>query len=218
MRPHPKGLAVMFRSPKTSRLLLAITIAFSSATGTIAVATPAYAVPTADIIATAKDEVGTREGSARADSYGAAVGLYDSTHNFAWCAAFVSWLMESTGATSYRSASVGDWIAVADANTYGLSVTDTPQAGDLVAFDWDGNGDYAYPNRHIGLVKSVGMDGSFTTIEGNTGLPSGVDGVARKTRSTVDGYSTLFIRIDVGSSSARTPTAINSDPSRDGTG
>jgi hypothetical protein len=209
----------MFRSSKTLRLLLALTIAFSAATGTIAVATTAHAVPAADIVATARDEIGTREGSARADSYGASVGLYDSTYNYAWCAVFVSWLMERTGATSYRSASVGDWIAVADANSYGLSVTDAPRAGDLVAFDWDGNGDFAYPNRHIGLVRSVGTAGEILTIEGNTSLPSGVDGVARKTRSTVHGYSTLFIRIDVGSSNARTTlTAINSDPSRDSTG
>jgi surface antigen len=208
----------MVDSLKTSRLLLALAIAFSSATGTFAVATPAHAGQAADIITTAKEEVGTQEGSARADSYGAAVNLYDSTNNYGWCAAFVSWLMERTGATSYRSASVGDWIAVADANGYGLSVTDSPRAGDLVAFDWDGNGDYAYPNRHIGLVRSVGADGTLITIEGNTSLPSGVDGVARKTRSTVDGYSTLFIRIDVGSSNGRTLTAINSDPSRDSLG
>ncbi len=200
--------------PKPSRSLIALTIAFCSATGTVAVATPAHAVAPPDVVATAKGEVGTPEGSARANSYGAAVGLYDSTHDYAWCAAFVSWLMENTGATSYRSASVGDWIAMADANSYGLSLTDTPQAGDLVAFDWDGNGDYAYPKRHIGVVKSVGTDGRFTTIEGNTGLPSGTDGVARRTRSTADGYSTLFIRIDVGSSNGRTLTAVNSDPAR----
>ena len=208
----------MFRSPRTSRLLLTLTIAFSSATAATAVAAPAYAVPAADIVATAGDEVGTEEGSARADSYGAAVNLYDSTHHYAWCAAFVSWLMERTGATSYRSASVGDWIAVADANSYGLSVTDTPRAGDLVAFDWDGNGDFAYPYRHMGLVESVGPDGAFITIEGNTSLPSGGDGVARRTRSTANGYSTLFIRIDDSSSGARALTVINSDPSRDGTG
>jgi surface antigen len=162
--------------------------------------------------------VGTREGSARADSYGAAVDLHDSTSNYAWCAAFVSWLMKRTGATSYRSASVGDWVAAATANSYGLSVTDTPRAGDLVAFDWDGNGDYAYPHRHIGMVKSVRTDGTFTTIEGNTRLPSGVDGVGKVTRSTADGYSMLFIRIAVGSSKARTAMAVNPGPSRDGTG
>jgi surface antigen len=208
----------MFRSPKTSRLLLALTMAFFSVTETIALATPAYAVAPADIVATAKDEVGTPEGSERADSYGAAVGLYDSTYNYAWCAVFVSWVMERTGATGYRSASVGDWIAMADADRYGLSITSTPRAGELVAFDWDGNGDFAYPNRHIGVVKYVRSDGTFTTIEGNTTLPTGGQGVAKRTRSTADGYSTLFIRIDVGSDSTHSPTAINSDPSRDGAG
>jgi hypothetical protein len=206
----------MFRSPKTARLLLALAIVVSSATGTVAVAPPAQADPTPDVVTTAKDEVGTEEGSARADSYGAAVGLYLSTHDYAWCAVFVSWLMEDTGATGFRSASVGHWIAMADAGSYGLSLTDDPQAGDLVAFDWDGNGDFAYPRRHIGVVKSMGSDDpKFTTIEGNTSLPSGGDGVAKRTRSTASGYSTLFIRIDAGSGDARTAlTVVNADPAR----
>ena len=47
----------MSRSPRMSRLL-AFAIAVSSSTGVLAVATPAYAVSTPDVIATAKDEVG----------------------------------------------------------------------------------------------------------------------------------------------------------------
>jgi CHAP domain len=201
-----------------SRLLLAAALALSSSSSVLAVATPAYAVTASQVVATAKDEVGTPEGSARADSYGAAVNLYESTYDYAWCAAFVSWVMERTGATGYRSASVGDWIAMAAAGDYGLSVTDTPHPGDLVAFDWDGNGDFTYPNRHIGVVKSVPKGGSFTTIEGNTTLPSGGQGVAKRVRSTDDGYSTLFIQTHVGSSAADRPTVVNSDPARDGTG
>jgi surface antigen len=206
----------MIKSPKSFRLLLAFAVTFSSATGTIAAATPAYAVAAPEIVVTAKSEIGTHEGSARANSYGATVGLYISTHDYAWCAAFVSWLMAETGATTYRSASVGDWIAVARAADYGLSVTDTPRPGDLVAFDWDGNGDFAYGNRHIGLVASVGKDGRVRTIEGNTSLPKGGgDGVARKARSTDDGYTTLFIRIDsLSPDAARTLATINSDPTR----
>ena len=204
----------MSRPPRMSRLLLAFAIAVSSSTGVLAVATPAYAVSSSEVIATARDEVGTPEGSARADSYGAAVHLYDSTHNYAWCAVFVSWVMERTGASGFRSASVGDWIAMAGANSFGLSIAETPQAGDLVAFDWDGNGDFAYPNRHIGFVASIRSDGRFTTIEGNTSLPSGGDGVAKRARSTADDYSTLFIRIDVHSPSAARLSAINSDPAR----
>ena len=204
----------MSRSPRMSRLLLAFAITVSSSTGVLAVATPAYGVSASDVIATAKDEVGTPEGSARADSYGAAVHLYDSTHNYAWCAVFVSWVMERTGTSGFRSASVGDWIAMAGANSFGLSIADTPRAGDLVAFDWDGNGDFAYPNRHMGFVASIRSDGGITTVEGNTSLPSGGEGVAKRARSTADGYSTLFIRIDVDSHSAAGPRDINSDPAR----
>ena len=203
----------MPRSTMMSRLLLAAALALSSSGGVVAAATPASAATASAVVATAKHEVGTPEGSAEADSYGAAVNLHQSTRTYAWCAAFVSWVMERTGATGYRSASVGDWVATAAADDYGLSVTDTPRPGDLVAFDWDGNGDFAYPNRHIGVVKSSLRNGSFTTIEGNTELPSGGDGVAKRLRSTDDGYSTLFIRIDVGSSAAR-PTVVNSDPTR----
>jgi len=197
-----------------SRLLLALAMAVTSGTGAVAVATPAYAVSPPDVVATARAEVGTPEGSARADSYGAAVHLYDSTQNYAWCAVFVSWVIERTGASRFRSASVGDWVAMAGAQSFGLSITESPQAGDLVAFDWDGNGDFAYPNRHVGVVASVRSNGRFTTIEGNTSLPSGGEGVAKKARSTVNGYSTLFIRIDVGSSSAAGLQVINSDPAR----
>ncbi len=206
----------MPRSTMMSRLLLAAALALSSGGG-VAAATPAYAATASAVVATAKHEVGTPEGSAEADSYGAAVNLHESTRTYAWCAAFVSWVMERTGATGYRSASVGDWVAMAAAGDYGLSVTNTPHPGDLVAFDWDGNGDFAYPNRHIGIVKSAPKNGSFTTIEGNTELPSGGDGVAKRARNTDDGYSTLFIRIDTGSSTAR-PTVVNSDPARNGTG
>jgi hypothetical protein len=198
---------------RTARLLLVPAIAAPLSTGVLGVATPAYARPPSDVLATAEDEVGTPEGSARADSYGAAVGLSQSTRTYAWCAVFVSWVVEGSDASGFRSASVGDWVAAADADDYGLSVTEDPRPGDLVAFDWDGDGDYASPDRHIGVVASVpDDDGTFTTVEGNTILPSGGQGVAERERSTDAGYSTLFIRIDVRSGAAAGPTTVNSDP------
>lgn len=144
-------------------------------------------------LAVAGAEVGVREGSARANGYGAAVGYSQSTTGYAWCAAFVSWVMRQSGATTYRSASVGDWVAAARSGRSGLSVTTAPRPGDLVAFDWDGNGDYALGNRHIGIVSST-SGRSFTTIEGNTSGPSG-DGVYRRSRASGGSYSTLFIRV-----------------------
>jgi hypothetical protein len=165
----------------------------------------------AAIVSTAAHEVGVLEGSTRANSYGAAVGRSDSTHNYAWCATFVSWVMSRTGATAFRSAAVGDWVTLAREHHNGLTVVSVPVAGDLVAFDWDGNGDYAYPHRHIGIVeKPPTSAGTFTTIEGNTSKPgdASTEGVFRKTRSTRSKYTVTFIRVG----SASTVPPVQSDP------
>jgi hypothetical protein len=177
-------------------------------------AAPAAAGP--EVIATtAAAEVGVLEGSARANSYGSAVGRGDSTRNYAWCATFVSWVMKQTGATAFRSASVGDWVDAARGSRNGLSVVSTPVPGDLVAFDWDGNGDFAYPNRHIGIVeKAPGSTGGFVAIEGNTTKPGdgSVQGVFRKSRTTRAKATTLFIH--VGAASSVPP--VQSDPTAPG--
>ncbi|WP_051900092.1 peptidoglycan-binding protein [Streptomyces aureus] len=141
-------------------------------------------------------EVGTVEGSARANSYGSAVGLSLSTSNYAWCATFVSWVAKQTGASSYRSTYVSGWVKQARAGNYHLSVTSSPQPGDIVAFDWNGGNDYTGGHEHIGIVRTVSGGSGFTTVEGNTGNPNGgSDGVYVKTRSTGSGYDVLFIRV-----------------------
>ena len=147
------------------------------------------------ILDVAAAEVGTVEGSARANGYGASVGLSLSTGNYAWCAAFVSWVAERTGATSYRSSYVSGWVRQAQAGNYHLSVTASPQPGDIVAFDWNGGNDFTGGHEHIGVVRTVGGS-SFTTVEGNTGNPNGgKDGVYVKSRGTNSGYDVLFIRV-----------------------
>ncbi|MFG2792553.1 alpha/beta fold hydrolase [Streptomyces sp. NPDC048419] len=82
------------------------------------------------ILDVAEAEVGTVEGSARANSYGSAVGLSLSTSDYAWCATFVSWVARETGATSYRNSYVSGWVKQARAGNYHLSVTTSPQPGD----------------------------------------------------------------------------------------
>ncbi|MER5472013.1 peptidoglycan-binding protein [Streptomyces sp. NPDC002935] len=147
------------------------------------------------ILAVAAAEVGTVEGSARANSYGSSVGLSLSTDDYAWCATFVSWVAKQTGASSYRSTYVVGWVKQARAGNYHLSVTTSPQPGDIVAFDWNGGNDYTGGHEHIGIVRTVGGS-TFTTVEGNTGNPNGgSDGVYVKTRGTNSGYNVLFIRV-----------------------
>ncbi|MGC4982536.1 peptidoglycan-binding protein [Streptomyces sp. DT193] len=148
------------------------------------------------ILAVAAAEVGTGEGSARANSYGSAVGLSLSTSNYAWCATFVSWVAKQTGASSYRNSYVAGWVKQARAGNYHLSVTTNPQPGDIVAFDWNGGNNYTGGQEHIGIVRTVSGGAGFTTVEGNTGNPNGgSDGVYVKTRSTNSGYDVMFIRV-----------------------
>ncbi|MFD7933746.1 peptidoglycan-binding protein [Streptomyces sp. NPDC059755] len=149
----------------------------------------------AKILDVAEAEAGTVEGSARANSYGSAVGLSLSTSNYAWCATFVSWVAQQTGATSYRNSYVSGWVKQARAGNYHLSVTTAPQPGDIVAFDWDGGSDFTGGNEHIGIVRTV-SGSSFTTVEGNTSNPvGGSDGVYVKSRGTNNGYDVVFIRV-----------------------
>ncbi|MEV5956872.1 peptidoglycan-binding protein [Streptomyces sp. NPDC051987] len=148
------------------------------------------------ILDVAQAEVGTVEGSARANSYGSAVGLSMSTSNYAWCATFVSWVAKQTGASSYRNTYVSGWVKQARAGNYHLSVTNDPQPGDIVAFDWNGGNDYTGGHEHIGIVRTVSGGAGFTTVEGNTSNPNGgSDGVYVKNRSTNSGYDVLFIRV-----------------------
>ncbi|WP_338017408.1 peptidoglycan-binding protein [Streptomyces adustus] len=137
----------------------------------------------------AEAEVGTVAGSARANSYGQAVGVSLSTSNYAWCATFVSWVAQQTGATSYRHTYVDHWVKQARAGNYHLSVTTDPQPGDIVAYDWDGGSDFTGGNEHIGIVRSVSGGASFTAVEGNTSNPTtgSGSGVYIKNRSTNSG-------------------------------
>ena len=148
-----------------------------------------------NILGVAEGEVGVVEGSARANSYGQAVGLSLSTSSYAWCATFVSWVAWQTGATPYRNTYVSGWVNQARAGNYHLSVTTSPAPGDIVAFDWNGGSNFNDGNEHIGIVRTV-SGSTFTTVEGNTGNPNGSnDGVYVKNRGTGLGYDVVFIRV-----------------------
>ncbi|MFI5956894.1 peptidoglycan-binding protein [Cryptosporangium sp. NPDC051539] len=148
-------------------------------------------------VAQAEADAGVREGSARANSYGQSVGLSISTSGYAWCAVFVSWVAQQTGATDFRHSYVYNWVKAARAGQHGLSVTTSPAPGDIVAFDWDGNNNYTGGQEHIGIVRSV-SGSSFTTVEGNThveGNDNSGDGVYVRNRRTDSNYNVLFIRV-----------------------
>jgi hypothetical protein len=125
----------------------------------------------------------------------AEVGLPEG---YAWCDAFQSY--EEDGVAGHRlpieSASVGQTYATAQRLGW---VVAKPARGDLVCYDFDGNGQF---NDHIGLVVRVlGLGPVITmqTVEGNTssgvaGSQADGDGVFLRTR-VVAAKSVAFVRI-----------------------
>ncbi|MBQ3163593.1 MAG: lysozyme family protein [Lachnospiraceae bacterium] len=85
-----------------------------------------------------------------------------------WCACFVSWCADQCGyidagiIPKFSLCSSGaSWFARNGQFQDGSYV---PSAGDIIFFDWRGNGDV----DHVGIVESV-VDGRVYTIEGNSG-------------------------------------------------
>lgn len=100
-----------------------------------------------------------------------------------WCACFVSWLLNQVGATStyFPAAAAFDNRDIPAAQQIPERQL---QAGDIVSFDWDGDG----TGDHVGLV--TGNNGSYiTTIEGNTD-----DGYVREKQRYFDSFILFGIR------------------------
>lgn len=121
-----------------------------------------------------------------------------------WCAMFVTWCYERAGdqlgvdAAAFvqggRYAYVPYLVADARAGKYGLSTTDDPIAGDLVAYDWHpSNGEY----DHVGIFEDWAGSGKFDAIEGNTSTADDSNGgqVMRRLRDR-SAQATVFIRVD----------------------
>ena len=160
-----------------------------------------------EFVTVAEQQEGTTEGSS-ANTYLKAVyssnSIRDkaiSTSSTLWCAIFVSWVANETGATPHRNDNVENWFHTAEGNLKSLSLVegDVPQRGDLVVIDWvDDDPEF----HHIGIVTWYSSDASFGTVEGNTSNPydkgDEVDGVYKKTRGVGDGdvAGVRFIRID----------------------
>ena len=117
-----------------------------------------------------------------------------------YCAMFVSWVFDQVGQTAPGlPGAYCPWIVTAGRNAVQTVATKNATAGDIVLFDWEGDG----VSDHVGIVES--NNGSYLTcIEGNTTGTNGKDGgVNRRTRA----YSTVIciIRPKYG-------TAVNTPP------
>jgi len=117
-----------------------------------------------------------------------------------WCAMFCTWCYDASGGpgsnTFDRNQARYSYVPyiVSDARNgrYGLSVTSTPKAGDLVCYDWARDGEY----DHVGFFEAWTGGHTFTALEGNTSTSNDSNGgeVMRRQRD-VNGQATVFIRV-----------------------
>lgn len=111
----------------------------------------------------------------------------------AWCGMFVSYCYAKAG---YPLPNIGFTKGFAGCQTAvayfkkNNKITKEPVEGDIVFFDWNGDGRY----DHTGLfIKWVGL-GTFETIEGNTAVGNDSNGgkVMRRTRNSTNA---LFVHV-----------------------
>jgi len=136
----------------------------------------------ARVLDVARTQIGTVEGSGGTNPYGKAYGA----DRVAWCAQFCWWVFGQAGAGALIPKTAYTPTLAAYYQKQGRADR-TPRVGDLVLFDWPGDG--VDRISHVGLVEAVNADGTLTTIEGNTtsgaaGNQRMGGGVWRRKRST----------------------------------
>lgn len=126
----------------------------------------------ARMVALAQQEIGVSETggtneSPRIREYRTATAGAENTPG-PWCAYFVSWLAKSAGAPIGAGGNGTGYVPTLEAwgrqeNRFVEFGSGTPSAGDIVIFDWGGDG----VADHTGIVERVDPDGRIHTIEGN---------------------------------------------------
>lgn len=137
-------------------------------------------------------EAGTKYGRWYAEQTGSS---YYGTSGVPYCAMFVSWVMARAGARCEGiPGAYCPWIVNAGRKAGKLVSAANAKAGDVVLFDWEGDG----TSDHVGFVER-NSGGVLRTIEGNTNNGA----VARRTRS----YGTVcgVIRPDYDGTAANAP-------------
>lgn len=135
------------------------------------------------VLAVAAGEVHTLESGWNQTKYWA--DLDPGMQGQAWCAAFVSWCFEKAGMPLGHIDVPYGYVNCDNGVNHFRAVGAfhaQPQPGDI-AFYWNNRREWA---AHTGIVETVGSDGRFVAIEGNTGSEDGSfegDGVFRRPRT-----------------------------------
>lgn len=131
------------------------------------------------ILKIARAEVGTKATNIKRCKYNTAFyGSEVSGSCYDWCAAFVWWVFKQANADDMLFVkTAGCGVLAQTFYNKGKIVRSGYKAGDVVLFHWSNEASTivpgAYAVDHVGIIESVNSDGSYTTIEGNTGGGNG---------------------------------------------
>ena len=146
------------------------------------------------VLYAAASQVGTTEkpaGSNAVKYNEAFYGRKVSGSAYPWCMAFVWWVFRQAGFNLFKTASCSAFVGQYKAKSPGQIVRANYRPGDIVFFDFSGRQN---KTEHVGIVESVGADGTLTTIEGNTGTGNDANGGAVMRRKRKPGLVTCGIR------------------------
>jgi cell wall-associated NlpC family hydrolase len=124
------------------------------------------------------------EGAGNRTKFGAAFGADGQP----WCGSFVNYVFKSVGVDIPRVVYTPDGAqSFKDMNRWASRAV-SPQAGWVVFFDWQNDGQI----DHVGIVVGVNSDGSVKTIEGNTSPSNQSNGgqvmVRNRSLTNIAGY------------------------------
>lgn len=112
----------------------------------------------------ASKEIGTIEGPKDNETK---YGAYTKANFLPWCGSFVMWCGNEAGVKIPNTVStLAGAQAFQKAKTWEDAEKATPQPGDIVYFDFPGDG--VDRISHVGIVLQDNGDGTVTCIEGNT--------------------------------------------------
>jgi len=115
-----------------------------------------------DFLAVAQKEVGTAETRDNLTKY----GEFTKHNGQPWCGSFVMWcaaqVKQQIPNVVYTPAGVSGFQGI---GAWANAATAKPKPGDIVFFDFVEGG---APVEHVGIVVKDNLDGTVTTIEGNT--------------------------------------------------
>ncbi|WP_243208488.1 CHAP domain-containing protein [Oscillibacter hominis] len=135
------------------------------------------------LLTVARGEVGVKESPANSNRVKYNTWYYGkevSGSAYPWCMVFVQWCCARAGVIlPVRTASCSALMRAA--KKIGAWVTSGYQAGDIVIYDFDGNGG----TDHCGIVENV-LSGGVVAIEGNTAQGNDANGgqVQRRVRAS----------------------------------